>query len=614
MVPVGRRSGSLGGEPVADGASGPGSPGPAIPYLKGKPAVTLSPIDAAIVVVYFAVVLVMGVYLERRAARSLESYFLGNGKMPWWLLGMSGSSTYFDIAGTMWMVSTFYVLGMRGLWVHWLWCFPFAGFCLAYKAKWAYRSGVLTGLEWLIFRFGSGRDGQAARGVTLLIAVVGAVLMLGYAGAGVGLFLEEFLPINKNLAVAILFSFTGLYVVLGGFYSVAYSDFFQTILLSFACVYIAVVAFVQLDPGAFRAAVGADWFSLKPVMTLPQPSAEYSDLFGLLILLWVAKGILGLFGGAADVQFQRFRAARNEGEASKIGLSWGLVMGVRWSMVIAFTAFGLSILAQNGEVVDSERVLPMVLNRVLPIGIKGLVLAGLFAALMSTLDSTLNVTASYVVNDLVKPIWKSARPADLVRVGYAATGVIVAAGIVISNYTERIADIWNPINFAFGASLLAPALLAPYWWRISGAAYCASGAVTLPVAFFIYFGTDLRELQYFPLLAGVSLLSCILGAFVLPPAPKAALMNYYRTVRPFGFWGPVRAWLQEAGEDDGRFERDRHDLPVAVVATLFFVLFYVAMMDVVLHHWTRLAWCSAGLLICGTYLYVFWWRLLERPE
>jgi SSS family solute:Na+ symporter len=76
----------------------------------------LHPIDAGIVIFYLVTVIVIGISMERRAGKNIESYFLGASKMPWWLLGMSGSSTYFDITGTMWMVSVFYVLGVRGLW------------------------------------------------------------------------------------------------------------------------------------------------------------------------------------------------------------------------------------------------------------------------------------------------------------------------------------------------------------------------------------------------------------------------------------------------------------------------------------------------------------------
>ncbi len=571
----------------------------------------LSPVDAAIVLAYLVMMLAVGVYLERRAGKSMEAYFLGGRSIPWWLLGMSGGGSYFDITGTMWMVSVFYLLGMRGMWEHWFWCFPIAGFMMAYKAKWAYRSGVLTGMEWLIFRYGSGRPGQAARFVALSIAILSIIFMIGYAGVGVAKFVEEFVPIRKSISIPILFGITGVYTALGGFYSVVISDLYQTTLLTFAAIYIAAVAFLQIDPVAFRATVGEDWLSLAPVMNLTNPPEEYPDPFGLLVMMWVTKGLLGLVAaGGGGTDFQRFRAARNEGEACKIGMAWGVFLSVRWSLVMAFTVFGLSILSQDQGAVDSERVLPIVLNRVIPVGIKGIILAGLLSAFMNSVDSMLNVAASFLVNDFVKPVWKKATPKGLVWASYISTLSVMALGIGISFQTERIAEIWNPINFALGAALLAPGLLAPYWWRIGGWAMCASAVCTLPAALYVKVFTDMRELQYFPILAGISLLSAVVAANVFPPAPQASLMDFYRKVRPFGFWGPVRRMLEENGESSARFERDRLDIPIALIGTTSFVLLYVLMMDLVLHNWPRAAVLATGVLLGVGLLYKLWWRRL----
>ena len=574
----------------------------------------LHPLDTAIILGYLVMVFAAGVYMERRAEKNLETYFLGGKRIPWWLLGMSGSSTYFDISGTMWMVSVFYVLGMRGMWLHAFWGFPFAGLVMSYKAKWAYRSGVLTSMEWLVFRYGTGVAGQAARLMSIVISLIGIVLMLGYAGVGIAKFVEVFLPIDRMWIVIFVFTFTGIYVILGGFFGVVYTDFIQTILLSFAAIYISILAFIKIDPVEFRAIVGADWFSLRPVMTLPRPAEDYPDIFGLLIALWVSKGLIGMLSASGGAEFQRIRAARTEGEACKVGLAWGVVISVRWCMVMGFTAFGLAILASKGGVIDSEAVLPMMVNEVLPTGVKGLVLAGLLAAFMSTFDSTLNVTASYIVNDLVKPLWKTAPPATLVKVSYVATFVVVVLGIVISMYTEGIAAIWTPINFALGAALIAPAFLAAYWWRISGWSLCMSGLLTLPVAFYIKVYTELRELQYFPILAAVSLVGCLIGAYAFPPTPAAALQGYYRKVRPFGAWGPVRRAMTASGEDARMHPRDRYDIPVAIAGTVMFTLFYIFMMDLVLHNWARCALFGTGIAAIAVYLYFYWWRYLKVEE
>ena len=568
-------------------------------------------IDVAIIAAYLAATFALGVGVERRARRDMDSYFLAGRKLPWWLLGISGGSSYFDVTGTMWMVSVFYLLGMRGIWVHWFWCFPIAGFMMAYKAKWAYRSGVLTGMEWLVFRFGDGPAGRAARGVSAIVMTTNFVLMLGYAGTGMGKFLDVFLPFDKSLSVPLLFGFTGLYILFGGFSSVVYTDFFQTILMTAAALYVAVAAFVQIDPAAFRAQAGDDWFSVMPTMHLPRPPKEYPDPFGLLVMLWVTKGTIGLFANSGGVEFQRFRAARSEGDACKVGLAWGLVTAVRWGMVMGFTVFGLSILAKHGATVDSEQVLPLMIDEVFPPGFKGLVIAAMLAAFMSTFDALLNVTASFIVNDLIKPAWPTAGPKALVRASYASTVCVIAIGIAISRYTERIDAIWNPINFALGAALLAPGLFAAYWWRMGGWALCLSAACTLPAALYVKVFTELRELQYFPLLAAISFASCIAGAYAFPPAPREALMDFYRKVRPFGLWRPVQAMLVEAGDDPRRPERDRFDIPVAILATVFFVLFYLLMLDIVLHNWPRAAACAGGAAAIAVALYTVWWRALR---
>jgi Na+/proline symporter len=577
----------------------------------------LNMIDAAIVVIYMAVILTLGIAMERRAGKSMDSYFLGGRSIPWWLLGMSGSSTYFDITGTMWIVSTFYLLGVRGLWEHWFWCFPFAGFLFAYKGKWTYRSGVLTNMEWLIFRYGDDRAGHAARIITVVISLTLLILMLGYAGTGVGKFIEEFLSIDKSVAIPLLFAITGLYVLLGGFFSVVFSDFFQTILLSAAAIYISITAFLKIDINAFRETVGDDWFSIAPVWKLGVAPEQYSDAFGLLVMLWLFKGMIHLFTNGSTspgAEFQRFRAARNESEASKIAFAWGLVFSLRWALVMAFTVFGLSILVNQGAAIDSERVLPMVINRVLPVGIKGLVIAGLIAAFMSTFDSTLNVAASYVVNDLVKPVWKKATSRQLMIVSYASTLVILLLGILISLRTDQIRDIWNPINFALGSALLIPGLVAPYWWRIGGWAHFSSGLITLIAAILVYYLTDWNALRYFPLLAGISATSCFAASYLFPPATEKTLMNFFGKIRPFGIWGPVRRMMVRAGKDPKRFQRDRYDIPVAIAATFFFIFLYLCAIDIVLHNWVRVSWLMVFMTGLGIYIYFFKWRMLKNDH
>jgi len=566
----------------------------------------LEPVDGVVIGAYLLFALALGVWTQRRASKGLDSYFLGDKKIPWWILGMSGSSTYFDITGTMWIVSTLYVLGMKGMWVHWFWCFPFAGFALAYRAKWARRSPVLTSLEWNMFRFGEKGGGKQARLLELIISVTGMALMLGYAGTGIGKFASEYVPWNKNVCVAVLFGITGIYVILGGFFSVAFTDLFQTILLSLAAVYISIVAFVRITPEALQSALPQNWHSIVPVWKTDKSGYE---LFGLLALMWVSRGVLLLFGGARGPEFQRFRAARNEVDASKVGLMWGLAFTVRWVMVMAIVILGLTTIRGT---MDPEKVLPRVINTMLPVGVRGLVLAGLLAAFMSTFDSTLNVASSFVVNDLIKPMLRKPRESLLMLCSYLSTFVLLCIGILISFYTENIRDIWNPINFALGSCLIFPMVLKMYWWRFNGWAMLFSGLCVMPTAAYIkLLHPRMPELEYFPILAGLSLVTSFVFAFVTRPAERKVLAGYYRRVRPFGRWGYAKKMVLEETPDFSFPAHDRHDLLNAILGTGMMVCLYLAPMYLMLRRWVAMAVCGAILAGLAAILYVTWYRKLK---
>lgn len=155
----------------------------------------LSFADYLVMVIYFMILLFIGWYLKRRAAKSIEHYFLGGKKLPWWALGVSGMAAWLDMTGTMIIVSFLYLLGPRGLYIE------LRGgvglvlvFMMIWVGKWHRRSGVMTGAEWMIFRFGSGKWGVFARLSQVFAQLVFAVGMLAYAIKGIGIFLSMFLP------------------------------------------------------------------------------------------------------------------------------------------------------------------------------------------------------------------------------------------------------------------------------------------------------------------------------------------------------------------------------------------------------------------------------------
>ena len=285
----------------------------------------LSILDQIIVVVYLAVIMSIGFAMKRKAAKGMSSYFLGGRQLPWWALAMSGSSSYFDITGTMWIVSTFIALGLKGMWVHWLWGFPITAFYLAYMGKWIRRSDAMTGAEWMKTRFGNSKAGDLARLSYTLFAVLTISALLGYSAIGMGKFGSIFLPFSPNVCALLILGVTGLYVILGGFHGIVRVEIIQTIVLSAGAIIFSIIGYLHFDAAAFASKVPSSWNDIAPHIRpeafqgLVSGGTDYS-FFGALVAVWVAKGLLLCLSGPEQLyDFQRFLAAKDERDASKLG-------------------------------------------------------------------------------------------------------------------------------------------------------------------------------------------------------------------------------------------------------------------------------------------------------
>ena len=574
----------------------------------------MAPIDYAIVGLYFVIVIGLGFWYRRRAARNLEAYFLGGKRLHWLGLAMSGSVSNFDITGTMWIVSMLFVLGMRSMWIHWMWGCMMGAFCLAYMGKWTRRSGVMTGAEWMLTRFGTGTGGVVARLAAALLSLVTLVGMIGYAFQGIGKFAAVYLDLPPNVCALLIIGTTTLYVLLGGLYSVVVTDVIQTIILTVASLVIGAIAYVHVTPEVLAETLPGGWESLAPVWRLEglagTANAQY-EMFGLLVILWVVKGLLLNAGGPGQTyDFQRFLAARDPRDAAKIGAAWNVFMVVRWGM-----AMGIVLLALTGiaGIDDPERVMPVVLNnpQFVPAGVRGFILAGLLAAFMSTFSSTVNGGASYLVRDLYQPLVPHAGQRHLVRSSYVATVLIVVVGLVVGFQAKSIAQIWNWLMMALGAGMIVPNVLRWYWWRFNGWGYAAGTVGGILLSLVALLKPDAPMSETFPPIVGGSLLVAVVVTLLTRPVSMHVLTSFYRTVRPFGAWGAVRA---RADLTAAEAAAPSESIPFAVLNTGLGIVaisgMYLFPMYLVGHwHVTALLCFGAAALAAAT-LYVTWYRRL----
>jgi Na+/proline symporter len=578
----------------------------------------LALLDYAVIAAYFVLVIGLGLWYRKRAARNIEAYFLGGKRMHWLPLAMSGSVSTFDITGTMWIVSLLFVVGMRSMWNHWMWGWMMGAFFLAFMGKWVRRSGVMTGAEWMLTRFGGGRPGRTARTAYAFMAVLTQATFIGYAFQGIGKFASVYINLPEQTCALAVIAVTTLYVVLGGLYSVVVTDVIQTLVLTIAGIAIAVVAYVHVTPEALAAILPADWHTVAPAWRLSEMAgnAEYGayQFFGALCIVWVLKGLLLNAGGPAQMyDFQRFLAARDPADASKLGAAWSFFLIVRWAMCM-----GIVLLALTGltGVTDPEKAMPMVLQEYLPIGARGLVVAGLLAAFMSTFSSTVNSGASYIVRDFWQPLLgDKADEERLVRAGYIATIGIVLVGILIGFQAETIREIWDWLMMALGAGVVIPNVLRWYWWRMNGWGYAAGtvGGIVLSIVPLIV--KDMPMQVSFPLICGGSLLASVIGSLMTSPAPTETLHDFYRKVRPFGAWGPVKREVDLPRE----VQTDPAESPWravfnTVVAMVGITGLYLSPMYWVGHWHTRAAiWLGVGLVAIAI-LAVTWYPYLPKDR
>lgn len=566
-------------------------------------------IDYVIIAAYFAMVIGIGVYLSKRASQNLAAYFLGGRGIHWLALSMSGSSSNFDITGTMWIVSLLYVLGMRSMWIHWMWGIMMGAFFMSYMGKWVRRSNVVTGAEWMVTRFGNGQGGKTARLAYTVMAVTTLAGFIGYAFQGIGKFAAVYLPFQPSTCAIFIIGITTLYVMLGGLYSVVFTQVLQTVILVISSIVIAVVAYRHLSPEIISASVPGDWTSLLPVWRLDSLAgtahAQY-QLFGALVLVWVLKGFLLNAGGPAQMyDFQFFLAARNPRDASKLGAAWSMFLIVRWGM-----AMGITLLALTGvaSVTDPEQVMPIVLKDFLPAGFRGIVIAGLLAAFMSTFSATVNCGASYIVRDLWQPYFKpNASGKALVWAGYIASFVIVSVGIAIGYRSKSIAQIWNWLMMALGAGVIIPNVLRWYWWRMNGWGYAYGTLVGMVLSIGAAAFPDMPMYIYFPPIVLFSLAACVIGSYMTEPVQENVLITFYRSVRPFGIWNHIKdksgLTQEELSLPSERAGITLLNVVLGIVAITGFYLFPMYLVG----HWHKAGFLCLGAAFFSSIALAFTW-------
>jgi SSS family solute:Na+ symporter len=594
-------------------------------------------LDYSIVIVYLVSMVLIGLFFQRKASDGIDSYFLGNRKMPWWALGASGMASNLDISGTMINTAFIFALGAAGFFIEIRGGVTLImAFLMIFQGKWNRRAEVMTLAEWMHFRFGKDKQGDTARLIAAFSIIIMTIAMITYFAIGSGKFIAEFLGIPAFMgldshfwAAALMIFLAMIYTVASGLYGVVWTDVFQGILIFGTIIYICVLSIVSFNlPETFQISVPLReggfmamqttkeaWTSLFPTWTLDMPaSSTYSiyNLFGIAILFYLIKVTLEGSGGTSQYMIQRFFASRSDRESGLLSLFWTFLLSFRWPFIAAFATMGVVLGSQHGVIDDPETVLPVVINELVPIGIKGLLVAGLMAAAMSTFDSTVNAGAAYWVKDIYQTyINKNASEKQLISHSRWSSVIIVVLGLVFMLFIRNINEIWGWITSSLGAGLLIPTLARWYWWRMNGYGFAAGtvagmGAAVLQRIFL----PDIPEYYAFTIATVSSLVGMIIGTYTSTPTDHSVLYEFYKRTRPFGMWKPVKDKIKAETMDRINTE-NRRDIISTFLAVPWQVVLFLTGMAIIFKRWDEFFWLGIILVALSVGLYFNWFRHLS---
>ena len=611
---------------------------------------SLHAVDIAIILAYLLISVLVGYWVSHRASRDMKAYFLGGNTMPWYVLGVSNASGMFDISGTMLLVYWMFVYGLKSVWIPWLWPTFNQVFMMVFLSAWLRRSNVMTGAEWIQTRFGKGRGAQLAHIIVVIYAFVSIIGFFSYGFKGIGKFAANFLPWNltPNQYALILIAITTIYVVKGGMFSVVVTEVLQFCILSIASFAVGIIAMAKVAPGVLQKFVPAGWdnvffgwhLNLNWSTLLPSATAKIGEdgygLFGFFVMMLLFKGVLiSAAGPAPNYDMQRVLSCKNPREASMMSGWVNVVLTFpRYFLITGLTILALAFYSSHiramGAKMDFEAVLPLALGRFVPAGLLGFLIAGLLAAYMSNFAATVNAAPPYFVNDIYKRfINPNASPRTYVRLSYLSSFAVVVLGTVIGWWVASVNDVVIWIVSGLWGGYTASNMLKWYWWRFNGYGYFwgmvtgITASLTVPgimariPALQSYAHAHSLNLDVslgFLLVFGISLAGCLAGTLLTKAENDEVLMDFYRRVRPWGFWGPV---LQKVQREDPEFERNRdfwRDMFNVVVGIVWQITLVALPIYIVIQQFDRAALALAIVLVTSVTLKFTWYDHLRKMD
>jgi len=519
---------------------------------------TLALSDWWAIAAYLLITLALGLYFRRRSGRSTEEYFVSGRTVSWWLAGTSMVATTFAADTPLAVTGLVYKYGISGNWLWWSLLLSGMMTVFLFARLWR-RSGLLTDAQFAEIRY-SGRPAAFLRGFrAIYLGLLMNCLILGWVTkAMVGITAVALgIPEQRALTLCVLFliPFTGLYATLGGLWGVLWTDLFQFVLKMGVVIAVAlygVAAVGGVGPllarlAALRAAAATPGHpAADPTHFLPAFSSGFSAqalwtlplaAFALnLGVQWWAAWYPGAEPGGGGYVAQRIFSTRDE-RHGLLSVLWFNVAhyAIRpWPWIL--TALVALALYPNLEHPESGYMI--VATTCLPHALRGLLVAGFFAAFMSTFATQLNWGSSYLVSDFYRRfLRRGAAESHYVAASRVATVLLVVAAALVASQLSSVVEGWKFV-LEVGAGTGAVYMLRWYWWRVNAWSELSAMLAALGISVALLKlrpseGDDLLAFAQNALITTAATTAVwVIVTLLTRPEQQEILVSFYRRVRP----------------------------------------------------------------------------------
>lgn len=424
------------------------------PFLLATTQLNISVLDSAIILGYLILITGMGLYVSRKQKQTVDSYFLAGRSLKWPTIGLSLFATNISTVHLIGLAADGYRVGLVVGNFECLAAFTLIMLGLVFAPIY-HRSGVVTLPDFLEQRYSAG-----SRIMLAIMGVVAALFihigMTLYAGSTI---MHEFFGIDVFTSVLVISAITTLYTVLGGLKAVVITESIQTVLLIIGSIAITWFAVGALNDQGIDSVSKLRAALPEKHMSMIHESGGFSWYAFVL-----GYPVLGIWYWCADQTIvQRVLGGKTENDAQLGPLFAGFIK-VLPLMIMVFPGVLAYVLFQDQIGEDPNKALPVLIDQLIPSGLKGLIAAGLLAALMSTIAGALNSTATLISIDVVKKLKPETSDAKLVVAGRITAIVVMILAIGWSTMGSKFESIFSGLNSMIAC--LAPPITVVFIWGV----------------------------------------------------------------------------------------------------------------------------------------------------